>query len=161
MTTTSTKSITNVGMGSIAVLGPEDVGHTVLGSCIGLVLFCDTKRMASLAHIVLPTAGKPTDHHGKFADTAIPEMLKRLGAEGIRTSQLIAKFAGGASMFTGIADSIEIGKANAEAVEAGLKSLRIRVVAKETGGQKGRKVVFNPETGRMRIEKPGEEPIEI
>ena len=67
----------------------------------GVVLYDRVAKLGGLAHIVLPSARGAVDHPGKYADTAIPALIadldRRLG--GKAQSRLIAKLAGGASMF--------------------------------------------------------------
>ena len=128
-----------------------------LGSCIGLVLLDRRKGVAGLAHIVLPAA----DGHGrdlnplKFADKAVPELLRQVVALGGRKPMLEAIVVGGASMFAGAGSTLEVGVRNAAAVKAALASERIRVHAEDTGGTKGRTVRVDPITGIVTVRKAG------
>jgi chemotaxis protein CheD len=128
-----------------------------LGSCIGLVLLDRRKGVAGLAHIVLPAA----DGHGKdlnplkFADKAVPELLRQVVALGGRKPMLEAIVVGGASMFAGAGSTLEVGVRNAAAVKAALAAERIRVHAEDTGGTKGRTVRVDPITGIVTVRKAG------
>ena len=128
-----------------------------LGSCIGLVLLDRRKGVAGLAHIVLPAA----DGHGKdlnplkFADKAVPELLRQVVALGARKPTLEAIVVGGASMFAGASSTLEVGARNATAVKAALAAERIRAVAEDTGGTKGRTVRVDPITGVVTVRKAG------
>ena len=129
-----------------------------LGSCIGLVLLDRRKGVAGLAHIVLPAA----DGHGrdlnplKFADKAVPELIRQVVALGGRKPMLEAIVVGGASMFAGAGSTLEVGVRNEAAVKAALAKARAdRVHAEDTGGTKGRTVRVDPVTGVVTVRKAG------
>jgi chemotaxis protein CheD len=127
-----------------------------LGSCIGLVLLDRRKGVAGLAHIVLPAAeGHKELNPLKFADTAVPELLRRVLALGGRKAMLEAVVVGGASMFAGAGSTLEVGARNAAAVKAALAAERLRVHAEDTGGTKGRTVRVDPVTGVVSVRKAG------
>ena len=97
--------------------------RTLLGSCVGVVLYDRTSKLGGLAHVVLPSARGPVDHPGKYADTAIPAVIAELERRlGPRTrTRLTAKLVGGASMFqvdTPAESTLNIGRRNQEAIEA-------------------------------------------
>ena len=157
---TINRPATNVGMGQIAIVKENELAKAVLGSCIGLVLYDPSTKMAAVAHIVLPENKMASATPGKFANTAVPEMLSQLENAGANRARVIAKIAGGASMFIA-SGSMEIGKTNCEAVIALLKSNRIRLAGEHTGGDKGRKVSFDPATGEYAVEQVNGEPAVI
>ena len=127
-----------------------------LGSCIGLVLLDRRRGVAGLAHIVLPAAeGHAELNPLKFADKAVPELLRLLVALGARKPMLEAILVGGASMFAGAGSTLEVGSRNAAAVKAALAKERIRVHAEDTGGTKGRTVKVDPLTGVVTVRKAG------
>jgi chemotaxis protein CheD len=146
-----------VGMGEIVLVRRGELARAVLGSCIGLVLFHARAGVASLAHVVLPASEGRDGPPGKFADTAVPHMLDLLLAAGAPRTGLIAKFTGGANMFGG-KGPIQIGKANAAAIEKSLQMLGIRAAGNHVGGSKGRKIAFCPTEGKLTVEVVGEAP---
>lgn len=145
-------------MAQLALIAQGESAKAVLGSCIGLVLYHETRQAAAVAHIVLPRSQDRGGPPGKFADTAIPHMLQLLTDSGIPRIGLLAKLAGGANMF-GSGGPIQIGKENHAAVIEILKGLRIPLVAEHVGGQKGRRMTFNSGTGEMRVDVAGAESI--
>lgn len=147
-----------VGMGQIAILTPDGVGHAVLGSCVGLTLHDTKLGYAAIAHIVLPSSENRTGTVGKFADTAIDHMLEQLRALGAEPARLTAKLAGGASMFE-TKGPFQIGKQNVEAVLARLAAKRVRTGGEHVGGVTGRRITFECRTGRMLVEVLGADPI--
>jgi chemotaxis protein CheD len=87
-------------MGELAVCQKGECLRTLLGSCLGVALYDRRLKLGGLVHVVLPQSPGPSELPGKYADTAIPELLRqmRLLARGepLRT---VAKLAGGANMF--------------------------------------------------------------
>lgn len=155
MTTSTINKATMVCMGQIAVGREPEHFKSVLGSCIGLVLYHPRLKMAAMAHIVLPDSAERNGTPGKFADTAIPHMLQLLKEQGSPLHGLTAKFTGGANMFGGTGP-MKIGDANAEAVSRALKIAGVRVAGQDVGGAKGRRVVFDCSTCEMTIAVAGQ-----
>ena len=86
-----------MAIGQWAVAAAPAKIRTLLGSCVGVVLYDRVARLGGLAHIVLPDSRGAADHPGKFADTAIPAMIaeieRQLQAQA--RGRLVAKLAGG------------------------------------------------------------------
>jgi chemotaxis protein CheD len=150
----------NVGMAQIALVAQGEVARAVLGSCIGLVIYHEPKRTAAVAHIVLPQGQDRPGPAGKFADTAIPEMLAMLAACNISRVGLVAKLAGGANMFSS-SGPLQIGRENHAMVTQLLHGLRIPVVSEHVGGKVGRRITFDSSSGQLQIEMAGSPSVTI
>jgi len=141
------------------VLDPGSIMTIGLGSCIGIALYDKTIKVAGLAHIMLPdsTQFKNNTNPMKFADLAIPLLIEKMEEQGCKKRNLIAKIAGGASMFNFSDKSIisDIGKRNAEAVKKTLKDKLIPIVAEETGGNKGRTMILQASDGKVILKVVG------
>jgi chemotaxis protein CheD len=151
-------SETMVRMGELAV--SSEPGHVLvslgLGSCIGLALLDRRSHKAGLAHVVLPQSqGHTADNPMKFADHAVPELLKRVLGMGARRSALQAVLVGGASMFATTSTSLEVGQRNEQAVRAQLQELRIPVVATATGGNRGRTIRVDVASAGVTVREAG------
>jgi chemotaxis protein CheD len=149
---------TMVRMGEIAV--SAEPGHVLvslgLGSCIGLALLDRVTRKAGLAHVVLPQSeGHAADNPMKFADKAVPELLRRVVGLGARRSSIEAVLVGGASMFAATSASLEVGQRNEAAVRDQLQELRIPVVATATGGTRGRTIRVHVASGAVTVREAG------
>jgi chemotaxis protein CheD len=118
-----------------------------LGSCIGLTLYDDSLKIGAMVHIMLPDSAGRKDRPGKYADTAIPLLLKELTGMGSKNKSLIAKMAGGACMFEYFGTNLNIGERNAERVRAILKENNIPLKKEDVGGKVGRSVTFLPALG--------------
>ena len=133
---------------------------TLLGSCVGLALYDGTRRVAGLAHVVLPRSQGQTDVPGKFVDTAVPLLLREMKELVGGTILPTARIVGGANMFATSAVRT-IGQQNIEASELMLAEMGIPIVGRHCGGEKGRRMTVNATSGLITIEIVGEDPIEI
>jgi chemotaxis protein CheD len=123
-----------------------------LGSCIGLALYDRHARVGGIAHIMLPD-GKGDGNAGKcckFADRAVPVLLKEMLRWNAKKERIVAKMAGGASMFSAM-DTLRIGERNTEVVKEALKKERIRLVAEDTGRNCARTVTLDTCTGEFSV----------
>jgi chemotaxis protein CheD len=150
-------TLIKVGMADLNIAeGGAVLKTTGLGSCVGLTLFDPHLRLGGMAHIMLPSSDIARERQlniAKYADTAVPELLKRLIDKGAIKSRLIAKMAGGAQMFAfmGGTDTMRIGPRNVEATKQALEYFLIPLVAEDTGGNYGRTVELDSQTGIFSI----------
>jgi chemotaxis protein CheD len=146
-----TSNETMVRMGEMAV--SNEVGRQLvalgLGSCIGLALVDSRSGVAGLAHVVLPEAAGREDKLGRFADKAVPALLADIERLGALRPRVKAVLVGGASMFALGSAGLDVGPRNEAAVRDALKALRIPIAATETGGNRGRTIRVNVESGRV------------
>lgn len=132
-----------------------------LGSCIGLCVYDPIKKLGCLAHIVLPeTTSAPPSEAGKYANTAVPQIVKDMVAKGADAGRLKAVIAGGAHLFesNGSGDRMDIGKRSVSVVKSQLSSFKIRLVAEDVGGKHGRTLIFNTKTGEVLVKQAGGTP---
>lgn len=158
--------VVSVAIGQWAVATAPARIRTLLGSCVGVVLYDRVARVGGLAHIVLPCARGVVDHPGKYADTAIPALIadleRRLGPRA--RSRLLAKLVGGASMFSVTPEAnsaLNIGQRNQDAIEQVLAALRIPILARDLGGTAGRSLTLDTSSGIVAIKVPGGADYEI
>ncbi|MGE6258775.1 chemotaxis protein CheD [Heyndrickxia sporothermodurans] len=144
-------TVIKVGIADMnTVRTPNTIRTTGLGSCVGVILFDSSQSLAGLAHIMLPDSSiakhSQKINKGKFADTAIQELITRLIAAGSSQRKLKAKIAGGAEMFSFSTSNemMRIGPRNVEAVKAALRKENIQLIAEDTGGNSGRTIEFDP-----------------
>jgi chemotaxis protein CheD len=149
---------TMVRMGELAASAVADdvLVSLGLGSCIGLALLDKRVGVAGLAHVVLPeSGGNAPAESWKFADVAVPELIRRVVELGARRQMLEAVLVGGASMFAVSTASLEVGQRNEAAVRAQLAKARIKVRAAETGGAKGRTIRVHVGSQRVTVREAG------
>lgn len=147
------------------VLDPGAIMTIGLGSCIGIALYDKVKKVAGLSHIMLPdsTQFKNVANPMKFADLAVPLLVKKMEKEGCNKKTITAKIAGGASMFNFTDKSIisDIGKRNGEAVKKALKELGIPIIAEQIGGDKGRTMILRASDGQVTLKVVGQGIMEL
>ncbi len=155
----------NVGVAELKVSDNSDILASFgLGSCVAVAVYDPKKKIGGLAHVMLPESrGKDNPKvPGKFADTAIPDLVDRLERIGARPKCLRCKIVGGAQMFeipgsrnrdAGLAcgPAAHIGARNVDAVKIALEKLKIPIVGEETGGNHGRTVKFDSCTGDVEV----------
>ncbi|MBA2174088.1 chemotaxis protein CheD [Halobacillus locisalis] len=146
--------IADVKIGS----APDKIRTSGLGSCVGVILYDEVKRVAGMAHVMLPDstmAKQGRINRFKYADTAMDDLLGMLIEAGASKFRLKSKLAGGAQMFhfKSESDLMRIGPRNVEAVKKKLLHYRIPIISEDVGGKSGRTIVFDPETSRLHIRK--------
>ena len=133
-----------VRMGELAVASRNEVLAAVgLGSCIGVALIDERSAIAGLAHVLLPEPSSGREGGpGRFATTAVPALMQEVVRAGAARDRLVAKMAGGASMFAGLSNNgiAAVGQRNAAAVRRALEQLGIPLVGEDVGGTWGRTV---------------------
>lgn len=155
-----------VGMGELKVAKSPDVLAVYgVGSCVIISLYDPKTKIGGIVHVMLPDSSgidKKLLKPNKFADTSVPVLYDRLDAEGVYKSNLVAKLIGGSEMFPPTEDyKSNIGKQNIVAAKNALKKLALPLIAEDTGGNRGRSVEFELETGIMKLSILGEEMKEI
>lgn len=152
-----TSQVIKVGIAQMDVVKmPDTIRTSGLGSCVGVVLYDETKNIAGLVHIMLPDsslARTQTINEAKFANTGIKALIEKLKLAGVQQFRLKAKIAGGAQMFKFSTDndSMRIGPRNVEAVKKELAKHSIPLIAEDTGGDSGRTIEFNPASNQLSI----------
>lgn len=126
---------------------PDSLKTLGLGSCVAVVIYDEGVKKAAMAHVMLPSSKMDRSgsfNAGKYADTAIPEMIAALCKWGARRHHLKAKMAGGAQMFQFLSDgpALSVGKRNVTACMNALAENGIPLIMQDTGGTKGRSVEY-------------------
>lgn len=140
--------------GQIVVSPTPRAVRTILGSCVGVCLWDSGLGMGGMSHFVLPfqavTPQAPPSP--RFANVAIPMLIESLVELGSKRRNLSAKLFGGASILRD-PDAEEqppwrsVGFKNIEIAHKLLFEARIPIIAKDLGGTRGRKVIFQVHDG--------------
>lgn len=145
-----------VGLAEIRIAkGPTNFAFIGLGSCIGFCALDPVADVAGAVHIMLPQAGRSVaaDQLGKFADTAVGELIRLMEEAGAAREHITAAYAGGANItpVEGASAKFDIGSRNLEAVEAVVQSMKIPVKAADAGGSVGRTLKLAAKTGDVTV----------
>lgn len=123
-----------------------------LGSCVGVALYDEDSGTAGLIHVMLPTAeemqdGKPA----KFADTGTELLIEEMNGLGASTEDIVAKIAGGSDMLDFSEGGSGIGDRNIEQVRETLDAAGIPIVGEDVGGDHGRSLRLESQTGDLLV----------
>lgn len=146
------KAVVGIAEGRV-VTGGQPLVSFALGSCVGVCMYDPGRKIAGMAHIILPEAryAAQRDNPYKFAEEGIPCLLEEMKRNGAVTSRITAKIAGGARMFGDAGARWAVGDMNVEAVKRALAAGGIPLAAEDTGGTHGRTITFYAEDGRLEI----------
>jgi len=128
-----------------------------IGSCVAVCLYEKEQKLGALAHIMLPKTIKITTDGDKvnplrFVNTALPIVIKELEKEGAVKEGLSAKLVGGAHMFRVLGSAEDdLGAKNIKAAEELLAGVGIKIDNEEVGGNVGRSLEFDLETGVVNV----------
>ena len=130
-----------------------------LGSCVAIMLHDAQTNAGAMAHVLLPSISLARDitNHAKFPETAVPLLIERLKGLGADPRRLVAKLAGGASMFGQLVTpgTIQMGERNLLASRSALRAAAIPIIRESVGGERGRSVRFHVKDGRVEIRSVG------
>ena len=122
--------------------------RTILGSCVAICLWDKRRGAGGMNHFLLPSSREGQPVSLRYADEATRELLERLRELGCRPPNLRAKVFGGAALFQPRdVYATTLGAKNVAAAMELMQNAGIPVIAKETGGPQGRKVLFNTDNG--------------
>lgn len=130
-----------------------------LGSCVAIMLHDPGVRAGAMAHVLLPSKSLSRDstNPAKFPETAVPLLVERLKAMGADPRRLVAKLAGGASMFSQLMTpgTMQMGERNVVAARNALRAASIPILREAVGGERGRTVRFRVGDGQVEIRSVG------
>ena len=121
---------------------------TILGSCVSVCLWDAQQRVGGINHFLLPEGVPPSPRFGASATSLLIEEVLALGAH---RSRLRAKVFGGACVLEAFRKSHPLGMRNVEVALERLRVEQVPVVGEDVGGDLGRKLVFDVQTGSAWI----------
>ncbi len=123
---------------------------TVLGSCISVCIWDPAQGFGGMNHYIhaRPFNKERTAHYGTVS---IPHLIRTMIKSGSKQASLKAHIVGGAQ--NPRMGSAIIGQQNIQVAETLLREYFIDIVTFDTGGQLGRKVVFDTESGEIAVYK--------
>lgn len=123
----------------------------VLGSAVSVCLF-DRKRKAGGMNLYqLPITKDPRRATACYGNVAILALLRMLKEHGSQDKHLEAQILGGAN--PGQISGRDVSRDNCLVARKILLKKRIPIVSEDTGGRRGRKVVFRTDTSELMVMK--------
>ncbi len=134
--------------GTITVSDQDKDVTTILGSCVAVCLYDSALRVGGINHYMLPMWNGKGLASARYGNIAIEMLLKKMQELGCQNSNIIAKVFGGANQSM---SNFTIGERNIEVAGTMMRESNIKIVAENTGGNQGRKLVFNPVSGKVKM----------
>ncbi len=126
---------------------------TVIGSGVAVCIFNKKIRVGGMNHFQLPfmtARGKTTAMYGNIATITLIKMMLSFKPE-TRVGHFEAQIFGGA--YNPDNSDKDVGKENIKIARKILNQNKIAIISEDTGGKKGRKVVFNISTNEAAVLK--------
>jgi len=127
----------------------------ILGSCAGVCLYDRRKAIGGATHYMLPQWEGPGEASTRYGDIALELLLKQFQIHGSKFGDLEAKIFGGACMFqafrAGDGSDDHIGSRNIKVALQTFSRLGIAIAARDTGGENGRKIKMQSDTGSVAV----------
>lgn len=129
---------------------------TLLGSCVAVTMFSPRLRLASICHAMLadPDGSRhiltEMSEPYKYVSLVVPFMAEKFRHLGIDPIETEVKLFGGANVFghnQGSRHGHGIGISNIRRAKEILDQYGLRVAREHTGGNRGRKLIFNTSSG--------------
>jgi chemotaxis protein CheD len=144
-----------VGMAELKVAhAPGRIVTLGLGSCVAVCVYDAVAKIAGIVHVMLPTCpDKGEFNPAKFGDTAVPFLIEKMIKAGAFQARLWLKIVGGAQMFSfgSKEPAINIGMRNIQSVTEACARIGIAIRAQNIGGNMGRSVYMDVETGDIEV----------
>ncbi len=145
-----------VRVADLNVAHGDNVLTTVgLGSCVAIMLYDPVALVGGMAHVLLPSPAlsRNSDNPARVPQTAVPRLVELMAGLGANPRRLVARIAGGASMFANLAamGTIQMGERNVVATRQVLNVHGLPLVAEAVGGDFGRTVRQYMADGRVEV----------
>jgi chemotaxis protein CheD len=124
---------------------------TLLGTCVSIILYNKQYKLGGILHGLLPSINDTNKNNANathYIDSAFYIILEKFLSMGIRRDEIIAKVFGGACLLKSMMKNCIAAK-NIEISKILLEKEKIKVIAKDVGGQKARKLIFHPNNGEV------------
>lgn len=119
--------------------------YTLLGSCIAVCLFDQKAGVYGMNHFMLPKGARAStifsSSDARFGVYAMELLINDMMKQGANRKNMRAKVFGGGRVFNHLWSNVS--RENIQFIETFLRHEEILVVAKDLGGETGRKVYFH------------------
>jgi chemotaxis protein CheD len=131
---------------------------TVLGSCVAVTMFHSRSGLAAICHALLPQPRSDAPAHisrterGRYVTLVVPAMVHQFIERRIKPADIEVKLFGGANILQvgGKGQHLQgVGSANVVAARQSLAGFQLKIIAENVGGLRGRKILFNTQTGEV------------
>lgn len=125
---------------------------TVVGSCVAIMIRTARPPLAAIAHCLLPESTAsfdkiPRREALRYVDSTVDLMLRSLRKHGAALSDMEVKVFGGSDTGCGY----RVGLRNVQAAKESLARHGLAAIAGSVGGEHGRAIQFDTETGDVLV----------
>lgn len=147
------QDIINLNISELIVSKQPIVISTILGSCVSVCLYSDTEKGGGVIHYALPELPHNSqDNPLRYGDYAIEKLITETCQHlNLQPFQLKAKLVGGANNIASEHPSQHVGTENVKIAKSLLSKYNIPIIGEDTGGSRGRKILFHVQTGRLQV----------
>ena len=126
----------------------QDELSTVLGSCVAACIFDPVRKIGGMNHFLLPGSDPKCGRNIKYGAHSMEMLINAMLRRGARRELLEAQLFGGGNVISGLS---RIGASNAAFAREFVQNERLRLTRQDLGGKTGRRLRFDPTTGRAQI----------
>ncbi len=121
----------------------------VLGSCVSVCLFDNKQKAGGMNNFLWPSVFEKNKATAKYGNIATRALIRMMIRNGSKKKDLEAQIFGGA--FNKDISPKDIGKLNVKIAKKTLKDENIPITSEDTGGEKGRKLVFDTSNNEIAV----------
>lgn len=144
----------HVKIGEIKTGRAGDILKATLGSCVGIAIIWKEKNIAGLAHCLLPQSPVPLNEIGaKYVNQAVASLKALLKITPENVHEVCVFIAGGGNMMAQLTNknTDHIGIQNIKAARENLKLSGFAYKELEVGGDEGRQMIVDCDSGTVSI----------
>ena len=138
--------------GEIFVTNQGTTITTVLGSCVGVCMWDEVKRIGGMNHVVIPRPLQGEEPSSKYANVGTFVLYDMMLKEGAKHHNIKCYVYGGASQLgsNGFTQKdLNVGPLNIEITFNVLEHLKLKIVGQNVAGEKGRKLKMETKEGKV------------
>jgi chemotaxis protein CheD len=128
---------------------------TILGSCISVTMFSPNLGVGAICHAMFPNA-PPRQENLAYVEPALRHIHRKMMEYGA-TGTIEVKLFGGAAVLGGCGRTAavpkSVGEQNLASARRVLEELRLPIAKADTGGNRGRKLLFSMKTGDVYMRR--------
>jgi len=128
------------------------VVKTVLGSCVAVCIYDKNLKYGVICHYLLPLDPSNVHKSTKYGNVAIFTLIHKFKQNLSKKEDLVATIIGGAFIVFDEKEIFFIGDKNIEIAIETLRKEKIQIKQMYTGGDYGRRVLFNTATNKIIVE---------
>lgn len=128
--------------------------QTTLGSCVSVTVHDPVTGIGGMCHAVMPEASDDSDHSLRYVDQAIEHLCNAMAEHKIPRHRVTAKVIGGSSVAPRSPEALmptAVGPQNVLTAFDRLAHAGLKVGAHDTGGKRGRRLLFVVPTGDVYV----------